>query len=403
MRMKEGNKVLFIILFLLAADFYWSLAQAQETKVLIVRLSGTVLVESAKGDWKPARKWMYLSDGSHLKTLVGSSLDLMLNKGALIRIKGESEFSLGHVLKGVEEALETAKPGFCSKDRCKNGTVIRLLKGKAFFYVTPGFMGLPFIVDTPLGIAGVTGTRFAVEISKNRQLIVAVYQGQVVVWQRHIAKKIVLVGPGFITRVMSGKPPESPSSMTEKERKQYEECLRLHFGLEKNQAFIETSGRYRGVFSRGYSPEVLSEFGPTRTYQHQYQDGATSVGSEYSGRVTYGANKKGGSSSKVGNGDHHSSMSDRHSSTMDSHIKMDHHDMTDRHTVKDHVSMDKKTMSSGHSMTDHSTVNRSIKHSVPSRHEMSTPHPSMPTSSMTGSHTTTRSTTPTHSGTGHKR
>ncbi len=393
----QGEKIrkvfLITILSLAITSFYWSLVQAQETKVMIVRLKGTVLVQSDNGSWEPARKWMQLPVGSYLKTTCGSSLDLMFNKKALIRVKGESEFYLGQVIKGIKNALEKAHPGFCNKDRCQKGTVIRLIKGKAFFYVTPGFSGLPFIVDTPLGIAGVTGTRFAVEIANKKQLVVAVYQGRVVVWPRYTFEKFVVVEAGFVTRVMAGKPPQAPSPMSDEERKRYKECLKLHFGLRKSRAFIETSSRYRGVFSRGYSPEVLSEFGPTRTYQqYQYQGGSNPPGGNgYVNKTVHGSDKKNASLSKKEN----ANIDNRHTSMTNSHNKMEHHDMTDNrhsikdHTMTDHTPIDKRSTSVSRSMTDHSITGGSSASSAPSRHNTSTPRPPSSTSSTKVSHPVT--------------
>ena len=370
-----NRKVIFIILVILTASIWKAPVRAEGLKVLVVRLSGTVLLKSSNGKWEPARNWMNLPKDSYLKALQGSSLDLMINKGAIIRIKGESEFSLGQVLKKIKKAFDKAKPGYCSRNRCSKGTLLKLMKGKAFFYITPDFSGLPFIVDTPLGIAGVTGTRFAVEISKDGQLIVAVYQGQVVVWQKRMVKKIVVVTPGNITKVQAGKPPLTPFAMTDAQRKRYEECLKLHFGLEKNQAGIETSGRYRGVFSRGYSPETLSEFGPTRTYQHEYQNSAIPNEGEHTGKQVH-ETKNSSSSPKTVDGpiNHHSTRSDHHS-------KKEHKDVMDKHKVKDHSMKEKRTRTT-------------------------TPHSSRPAASMVPPHTTAHKNKhikPTSSGTGHKR
>ncbi len=405
-------KSLFITMAFLAYTFFPTLSvHAGQDEILLVRLQGSVLVASGKnGSWEPAKKWMQIPKEAKIRTLPGSSMDLLLDKGAIIRIKGGSELLIKDMLKSLEKALSEACPRACHRNGCRKGIVIKLFKGEAFFYVSPRFSGLPLLVDTPIGIAGVTGTRFAVDLTVQDQLFIAVFQGHVVVWQRGKPKKSVVVGPKFITSLSRGKIPKQPETMSKKTRKRYEECLKLHLGLDANQALTETSGRYKGTFSRGYSPEVLSEFGPTRIYQYQYTGGTTyqapntqSPTGTTTQHHTDIKNKSSSSRMDKTNMDHHD-MTDHHD-------VMDHHDMTDRHNMSDHSGMsdhsmmDRHNMSDHSTMTDHSGMDRSTMHDRPSMRDTSSPHSTMPSTHGGSTHMqpTTGPSTSAPSMGGHKR
>ncbi len=323
---------------------------AGQASILLVRIKGTVLVASGQnGAWEPGRLWLSLEKDTKIKTLSHSSIDLLLNKGAIVRVKGNSELIIKDMLERLERQLSQATRGMCQAGTCRDGIVIKLLKGKALFYVSPKFSNLPLLVDTPIGVAGVTGTRFAIDLTYSNRLYIAVFQGHVIVWPKNRARKAVLIGPEFFTSLKKGKIPSTPVKMSVKIRKRYEECLKLHLGLDKNHAMLETSGRYRGTFSRGYSPEVLSDFGPQRIYQPQDRENV--VQTQQQQRQANSTNK-----STI---THHTESTNRQSVKMN---KMDtsHHNTMDKHTMTDHKTMDHSGMS------NHSTI-----HERPRMHETS--------------------------------
>jgi len=393
-------KSLFLIALFVLVAFCSSSGQAWQGKVLIVRLDGTVLVSSGENTgWQPARKWMNIPKGAKIKTLSGSSVDLLLDDGAIIRIKAGSELAVRDMLQRLENALSKARPGACRQNSCRHGTVIQLFRGKALFYVSPKFQSLPMVVDTPIGIAGVTGTRFVMDLTFHDRLFVAVFQGHVVVWQKGMAGKPVLAGPMEITETRPGTAPTRPEHMNKEIQKRYEECLKLHLGLDMKQALTETGGRYKGTFSRGYSPEVLYNNGPVRTYGYQ-QRGAASANA---GTGTYSpagpdhaphAEMSNRTHSKK-NPDHHTIID--HHDTMDHHT-MDHHDMTDRHSTMD-----------GRGMSEHSAPRTNPHGSGMSEH--SAPRTNTHGSGTLGSHssthvqsgTTGHTSTPAHSSPGHSK
>ncbi len=363
--------ILFISLAVATLFHTATSAYAQNSKILIVRIQGTALMApEGRNQWKPAQKWMEIPKGARLRTLSHSSVDILIDRGAIIRIDGDSELIVSHMLKRLEKALEKASPDLCKDRPCKNGMVIKLLKGKALFYVSPKFSRLPLLVDTPIGVAGVIGTRFAADLTSKDRLIVAVLQGHVLVWSRGIPDKSVTVGPKLLTIVHRHRPPIRPKDMTRRELKRYDQCLKLHLGLDMNHAMREISSRYRGVFTRGYSPDVLSP--STSSYQRTMTSGSvTSQTSTTTKRTTGTTSTTMGGHTSMGTSststmtdhtnsmgtmtDHTTSMTDRTSMMTDRPTSM-----TDRSTgMTDRTTISSPTTHSGRSsVTDRTTVDR---------------------------------------------
>ncbi len=326
-------------------------------KILVIRVSGTVLVsKSGNGPWEASHKWMKLQKGARVKTLSGASVDLLLDNGAVLRMKENSEMLVRNMLDRLKKALSKARPGACQEDSCGSGTVIQLIRGKALFYVSPYFSGLPLLVDTPIGTAGVTGTRFAVDLSVPGVLHIAVLKGHVIAWQKGLPEKSVTVGPDFIVRIELKRPLQQPMPMNIKERKKYEECLKLHMGLGLHESLSETSSRYRGIFSRGYSPDVLTDIEPPRAYRH-------SNGNE----KKQAANEKG-----THHKEHKGSSSKTKAGGIDTHVRKSHNEVSDHHAISDHHHMSDHQMSDHHTdthymgMDQHHAPDRGMVHETPS-------------------------------------
>ncbi len=349
--------ILFISLAVATLFHAATSAYTQNGKILIVRIQGTALMApEGHNQWKPAQKWMEIPKGARLRTLSHSSVDILIDRGAIIRIDGDSELIISHMLKRLEKALAKASPGLCKDSSCKNGMVIKLLKGKALFYVSPRFSRLPLLVDTPIGVAGVIGTRFAADLTSKDRLIVAVLQGHVLVWSRGIPDKSVTVGPKLLTIVHMHRPPIRPKDMTRRELKRYDQCLKFHLGLDMNHAMREISSRYRGVFTRGYSPDVLSP--STSSYQRTMTSGSvtsqTSMGTTGTTSTTMSSHTSMGTSSTSTMTDHTSSMTDRTSMTDRPTSMTDRStSMTDRTTISSPTTHSRKS-----SVTDRTTVDR---------------------------------------------
>jgi len=329
-------------------------AHAESDKILLVRIQGTALMApQGRNRWKPAQKWMEIPKGARLRTLSHSSIDILIDRGAIIRVDGDSELVISDMLKRLEKALAKASPGKCKNRPCRNGIVIKLLKGRALFYVSPRLSRLPLLVDTPIGIAGVVGTRFAVDLTSKDRLIVAVLNGHVLVWARGIPEKPVVVGSRLLTVVHMHRPPTPPQKMNRRELKKYDKCLKLNLGLDNSHAMREISSRYKGVFTRGYSPDVVSP----APYQGTLNTGSTAPAETTTSMGTTGATSTTMSTTTMGTGststmtDHTTSMG----TTTDRTSMTDHSTgMTDRtSTMTDHSSsmIDRST-----SMTDRTTI-----------------------------------------------
>ncbi len=351
-----------VVAFLMFSCLFGADAHGAWEKILVVRVSGTVLVsKSGNGQWEASHKWMELQKGARVKTLSGASVDLLLDNGAVIRMKENSEMLVRNMLDRLKKALSKAKPGACQENSCRSGIEIQLIRGQALFYVSPDFSGLPLLVDTPIGTAGVTGTRFAVDLSIPGVLHIAVLKGHVIAWQKGLPGKPVMVGPNSIVRIEPKRPLLPPRPMDRNERKRYEECLKLHLGLGLHESLSETSSRYRGVFSRGYSPDVLTDIEPPRTYRHS----------------NVNENKQATNQKGTHHKEHKGSSSKTKAGGIDTHVRKSHNEVSDHHAISDHHHMSDHQISDHHTdthymgMDQHHTPDRGMVHEAPSSHRTS--------------------------------
>ncbi len=248
--------LLIAILVIFSASSSWG----QEIQAVLVKLKGTVLVlPEGEHTWVVGRKWMKLSLKSRIKTLSHSYADILINKRALVRIKENTEIELSALSEEIASILRKAP----SKGKTSPGTSLRLLKGKAFLLIAPGYHPLPFVVETPIGIAGVAGTKFVVDLGEERCLV-AVWRGKVLFWNPRFPKKKVLIEAGFYSQIVKGALPTKPAPMGPEFKKRYQDIQQLYLGNIIDRVFFREPGsRYHGMFSRGYSPTVSDGICPT--------------------------------------------------------------------------------------------------------------------------------------------
>lgn len=248
--MKKHN-----LLWLLVGIWFCLVSPLWAQNFVLVKLKGTVLVlPPGVKSWQVAHKWMALDLNSRLKTLSDSYADLLVNRKALVRIKENSEIRLITLAREIATKM-AKKVGL--RFTSGQGTAIRLLKGRAFFLVAPGYKELPFVVETPIGIAGVAGTKFVVDLPVPNKCLVAVWRGRVLFWNQAFPEKVETIHALEFSEIIGRKPPGRPRKMTPVLKKRYQEIrkLRLDTGLEK--VFLREPGsKYQGIFSRGYSPTV---------------------------------------------------------------------------------------------------------------------------------------------------
>ncbi len=243
-----------ILIAITAALLSAAHADATGPDMTIVRIDGDVQVKTShKKPWQPAKAWMNLSPGATIRTSSGASIDLLMEETALIRLKEHTEITPENIKKNQIKALHKAMPELGKSD-CGSGIVIKVTKGKALFYVSPAFSSLPLIIETPYGAATVMGTRFGVEVKNGKGAELAVFQGELIAWNRGRAAKPVIIEEGF-TAIL-GRRTLKPSPMNRVCEQRFAECTSLHLGLNGNQALSTVSGKYRGAFSRGYAPSA---------------------------------------------------------------------------------------------------------------------------------------------------
>jgi len=223
---------------------------ATDQEAVLVRVQGTVLVHILEGgEWMAGHKWMKIPLKGRVKTLPSASADILIDGKVLIRIKEKAELEINVIQEEILRAV--SKAGL--KGETGKGTLLKLFGGKALLLVAPGFRGLPLVIDTPIGMAGVTGTRFIIDLTVSGRCYLAVWEGEVLFWNRVQPEQSVLVGPGTISRVSSTGLPTGPARMKPSEKKRYQEVEELHFWPKTGGWAREPGSRYNGKFSRGYS------------------------------------------------------------------------------------------------------------------------------------------------------
>ena len=215
-------------------------------KATIVRLKGSVLVYlPAKDRWEPARKWMNLPLEAEVRTLEDSFADLLFEKKALVRIKENSLVRLGEISTEIRRVYQASSQ--------VPGTLIRLQEGKIYLLVRPDYPAKPLVVETPIGMAGVTGTRFVVHLLNKEEMLVAVWRGHVLVWDPQRRKKISLSEAHYC--LLSRLRPARPEPLSPQIRKRYEEVKKLLLPENLLWKLRSPGSRYEGSFTRGFAPE----------------------------------------------------------------------------------------------------------------------------------------------------
>jgi hypothetical protein len=255
--------VIFCLFFLFSLMPWPGLGFAADQEAVLVRVQGTVLVRILEGgEWMAGQKWMKIPLTGRVKTLPSASADILIDGKVLIRIKEKTELEINVVQKEILRVV--SKAGL--KGETGKGTLLKLFGGKALLLVAPGFRGLPLVIDTPIGMAGVTGTRFIIDLTASDRCYLAVWEGKVLFWNRAQPEQSVLVGPGTISRVSFTGPPTGPARMKPSEKRRYQEMEELHFWPKTGGRTREPGSRYNGKFSRGYSVTTYDTFYMT-TYE----------------------------------------------------------------------------------------------------------------------------------------
>lgn len=160
----------------------------------IYDVKGMVVLHSQQGLPLTAQRGLILTSESTIETDKGSVL-LNLQDGSQLLVKAHSNV----VLKNPNEG---------------KGYSLELLIGNILVKVQKRLGSNPsFRMGTPTAVITVRGTRFSVEVTRQRRTIVEVFEGLVDVAGVMEGAPHVLLRPGFSTQVESDRDPERPREM----------------------------------------------------------------------------------------------------------------------------------------------------------------------------------------------
>ncbi len=249
MRFTLRQFVLCSLLLLMARES--TLAWQQPTTEIaagsakVLEMKGDVQVQLPAQTLVPASREMMLAPGSKIVTKKGSAL-LQLEDGSEVLVKSNSD------------VLIEAPSG-------ETRRYLDVLIGKIRAVIKKRLQGSPsFKLGTPTAVITVRGTQFEVEVGKNLNTNVYVYEGLVEVSGFMTGGRPVLLGPGYMTDIRREHEPEAPRRMI-----QYEDRVERGGSRQTN---AERSGTESGDSSRSNTEQQSTSSGQTRTEQERPDD-----------------------------------------------------------------------------------------------------------------------------------
>ena len=196
---RVGNASCALVLFLLMAI---AGGQTPETIALnigsarVAESKGEVVLHSPKGDLMESKIGLILEPESLVETGKGSLL-LDLSDGSQVLVKSRTRV----VLKAPNTG---------------SGYYLELFIGKVLTNIRKRLSNTPsFRMGTPTAVITVRGTRFEVEVNKEKRTFVEVFEGVVTVFGMRMGASPVIVRPGFSTRIERDRDPEQPRNWRE--------------------------------------------------------------------------------------------------------------------------------------------------------------------------------------------
>ena len=200
--------------------------------------------------WHVGIKGMKLSKKDIIKTLSDSYVDLIFEGIAIVRLKENTSLELMEIKKEISKPV-TSKISLIEK-RTSGGSennILKLLSGKLLLWVKHILQSSTFEVLTPIGVAGVRGTRFMVSVPNDDTTIVSVLEGIVEVKNIRLPDKKVLVKNMQTSIINKGLYPSEPRKISKDEHGDLNETLELKL-LKKRIGFKrKPGGRYNGIYS----------------------------------------------------------------------------------------------------------------------------------------------------------
>ena len=158
---------------------------------IVADFKGNLSILSPRGESLSPKKGLELDPETDLTVVKGSIL-LNLHDGSQALLKSNTHV----VLKSPDVGI---------------GMYLELLLGKLVAKIQKR-MGEapPFRIGTPSAVITVRGTRFQVEVTKNKRTYVEVFEGIVEIRGLTAGGQPVLLRPGFATQVETGRDPAPP-------------------------------------------------------------------------------------------------------------------------------------------------------------------------------------------------
>ena len=243
-----------IIIVLGVCPHVWGqVLEVQAARVL--RIKGTTMVYQYQSKkWSVAKRGMRLFQRDTIKTLSDSQLDLLIEGVAVVRLKEKTTLEIAEIKEEATRPVTSSRILLVEKRSSDMGekNILRLLNGKLLLWVKHILQGSTFDVETPIGIAGVRGTRFMVRVPDQDTTVVAVLEGIVEVKNIQMPEKTVLVRKMESSIILRGAYPSEPRRVSEGERRDLKETLELKLLREAKGFKRKPGSRYDGMYSSKY-------------------------------------------------------------------------------------------------------------------------------------------------------
>ena len=212
----------------------------------ITRIKGTVMIYQDQGKtWSVARKGMIVCLKDKVKTLSGSEVDLFIQDVAIVRLKENTIFKLA-AIKGRPATIDSSSKALVEKSLLaqEEKDILELLKGKLLLWVKHVLQGTTFEVITPIGVAGVKGTRFLVHAPDEDITIVAVLEGIIEAKNILMPDKAVLLKKKEFSIIRRGAYPTEPETVKENLYDELKESLELRLSRQEMGFIRKPGSRY---------------------------------------------------------------------------------------------------------------------------------------------------------------
>jgi hypothetical protein len=186
--------------------------------------------------WSVAKIGMKVLQRDILKTLSDSEADLLIENIAVVRLKENTILDLSKIKREATKPVASSSISLVEKrpSGAKKKNILKLLKGRLLLWAGHIFQGSTFEVMTPIGVAGVRGTRFMVSVPDKDTTIVATLEGIIEAKNIEMPDKTVLVREMGISIIRRGAYPTEPRKVSEQEYSELKETLELKL-LEKKE------------------------------------------------------------------------------------------------------------------------------------------------------------------------